>query len=200
MSKERFEVFRTIIKDNEDIPSLLNNYQATVRLNELNDKVKELKQELTEKQNTIDKINKEFVQAVHDWKVLCAEKDNLIEFGKEEIRKRNKRIDEIVERDKKLFEEKGKEIEKLKRQYTILENENGKLTTDLIMDKYKKAQKEVSFGKQLSIQKLEEVKKELRAKLHLLDSSKFGYLRHFVAWHDICDQINKQIKELKGEL
>ena len=35
--------------------------------------------ELTEKQNTIDEINKEFVQAVHDWKALCAEKDKEIE-------------------------------------------------------------------------------------------------------------------------
>lgn len=35
--------------------------------------------ELTEKQNTIDEINKEFVQAIHDWKTLCAEKDKEIE-------------------------------------------------------------------------------------------------------------------------
>lgn len=48
MGKERFEVFGNIIKDNEDIPALLNNYQATVRLNELNDKVKKLEQELAE--------------------------------------------------------------------------------------------------------------------------------------------------------
>lgn len=48
MSKERFEVFGNVIKDNEDMPSLLNNYQATVRLNEINDKVKELEQELAE--------------------------------------------------------------------------------------------------------------------------------------------------------
>lgn len=48
MSEERFEVFGNIIKDNEDIPALLNNYQATVRLNELNDKVKELEKELAE--------------------------------------------------------------------------------------------------------------------------------------------------------
>lgn len=48
MSKERFEVFGNVIKDNEDIPSLLNNYQATVRLNELNDRIKELEQELAE--------------------------------------------------------------------------------------------------------------------------------------------------------
>lgn len=63
------------------------------------------------------------------------EKDNLIEFGKEEIRKRNKRIDEIVERDKKLFYDKNKELEKLKQQLeekdkevTDLEKENGILT------------------------------------------------------------------------
>lgn len=48
MSKERFEVFGNVIKDNEDMPSLLNNYQATVRLNELNDRKKELEQELAE--------------------------------------------------------------------------------------------------------------------------------------------------------
>ena len=56
MGKERFEVFGDVIKDNEDIPSLLNNYQATVRLNELNDKVKELEQELAElKEKAIDR-------------------------------------------------------------------------------------------------------------------------------------------------
>ena len=48
---------------------------------------------------------------------------------------------------------------------------------------------------QLAIQELEKVKVNLRTKLYLLES---GYLRHFVAWHDICDQINGQIKELKG--
>lgn len=39
-----------------------------------------LKQQLAEKQNTIDEINKEFLQAVHDWKTLCAEKDKEIEM------------------------------------------------------------------------------------------------------------------------
>lgn len=48
MSKERFEIFGKIIKDNEEVPNLLDNYLATVRLNELNDKLKELEQELAE--------------------------------------------------------------------------------------------------------------------------------------------------------
>lgn len=42
------------------------------------DREREYKQQLAEKQKTIDEINKEFVQAVHDWKALCAEKDKEI--------------------------------------------------------------------------------------------------------------------------
>lgn len=45
---------------------------------ECNKQLVELQKQLEEKQNTIDEINKEFVQAVHDWKTLCAEKDNEI--------------------------------------------------------------------------------------------------------------------------
>ena len=45
---------------------------------ECNKQLVELQKQLEEKQNTIDEINKEFVQAVHDWKVLCAEKDKEI--------------------------------------------------------------------------------------------------------------------------
>lgn len=49
---------------------------------EQTDEIYSLKQQLAEKQNTINEINKEFVQAVHavyDWRVLCAEKDKEIE-------------------------------------------------------------------------------------------------------------------------
>ena len=46
---------------------------------EQTDEIYSLKQQLAEKQNAIDEINKEFVQAVHDWKTLCAEKDKEIE-------------------------------------------------------------------------------------------------------------------------
>lgn len=52
---------------------------------------------------------------------------------------------------------------------------------------------------QLAIEELEKAKMKLRTKLYLLDSSEFAYPRHFVAWHDICEQINKQIKELRSE-
>lgn len=127
MSEERFEVFGNIIKDNKDIPVLLNNYQATVRLNELNDKVKALKQELAKKQNTIDEINKEFVQAIHDWKTLCAEKDKEIEsilkaddiwfnsykYSIDELKQNQTQlaIQELAEVERLLYESHYKEID-----------------------------------------------------------------------------------------
>ena len=46
---------------------------------ECNMQLVDLQKQLEEKQKTIDEINKEFVQAVHDWKTLCAEKDKEIE-------------------------------------------------------------------------------------------------------------------------
>lgn len=54
-------------------------YQETFGKDNQQTEITQLKQQLTEKQNTIDEINKEFVQAVHDWKTLCAEKDKEIE-------------------------------------------------------------------------------------------------------------------------
>ena len=146
-----------------------DNYHLRYELAGADETITNLKQQLAEKQNTINEINKEFVQAVHDWKALCAEKD--------------------------------KEIEKLKQQYTILENENGKLTTELIMDKYKKAQKEVSFGKQLAIQELE----KLRNDIWELDIGDYyfqngGILENIkIKRADVLKLIDQQIKELKGE-
>ena len=111
------------------------------------------------------------------------------------------RIDELT----KIVKEKDKEIEKLKQQYTILDNENGKLTTELIMGKYKKAQKEVSFGMQLAIQELEKVKEEMD-----LNGNSYCEIRQGTSPHNPTDYawfnyvkfrnyLNQQIKELKGE-
>ena len=47
MDKERFELFHNnLILDNEGSPSLLNIYQAMVRLNEFSNKIKELETKL----------------------------------------------------------------------------------------------------------------------------------------------------------
>ena len=56
---------------------------------ECNMQLVDLQKQLEEKQKTIDEINKEFVQAVHDWKTLCAEKDKEIETLKQELEEIN---------------------------------------------------------------------------------------------------------------
>lgn len=96
---------------------------------ECNMQLVDLQKQLEEKQKTIDEINKEFVQAVHDWKTLCAEKD--------------------------------KEISKL----------------------------------QASCQ----VKMQLKDKTKMMSNEEHCYQQKVVSWLDICNQINNQIKELKGE-
>ena len=52
---------------------------------------------------------------------------------------------------------------------------------------------------QLAIQKLEEVKVNLKDRISMMKNEEHSYLQKVVAWYDICDQINQQIKELKGE-
>lgn len=61
------------------------------------DYFKQLKQRLAEKQNTINEINKEFVQAVHDWKALCAEKDKELAYMTKQAKKFNNEAQKYYE-------------------------------------------------------------------------------------------------------
>lgn len=61
--------------------------------------ITQLEQQFAEKQKTIDEINKEFVQAIHDWKTLCAEKDKEIE-----------RLKNLFELNNEVVINQGKEI------------------------------------------------------------------------------------------
>lgn len=133
---------------------------------------KQLKQQLEEYKN------KENTSAVNSWDEMLKNCENcgLNECISCEY------TQTCVQNIKQQLVKKDKEIEKLKQQYTILENENGKLTTELIMDKYKKAKKEVSFGKQLAVSELEKVR----------DYAWFNYEK-------FRNYLNQQIKELKGE-
>ena len=90
---------------------------------EQTDEIYSLKQQLAEKQNTIDEINREFVQAVHDWKALCAEKDKEFDERMESFEKRCQKyynsneykidfaIQELAEVERLLYESHYKEID-----------------------------------------------------------------------------------------
>ena len=72
---------------------------------EQTDEIYSLRRQLAEKQNTIDEINKEFVQAVHDWKTLCAEKDKEIERLKQELEETNAGYDFTYEQSLEAIKE-----------------------------------------------------------------------------------------------
>lgn len=52
---------------------------------------------------------------------------------------------------------------------------------------------------QLAIQELEKVKIELKNKICMVKNEEHCYSQRFISWYEMCNQINKQIKELKGE-
>ena len=134
------ELKQQLGEKDKEIKSLIADYEK--RISQEQELMSNMEHRLVEKQNTIDEINKNFVQAVHDWKTLCAEKD--------------------------------KEISKLQASYQQVKT-------------------------QLAIQELEKVKVNLKDRTSMMKNEEHSYLQKVVAWYDICDQINKQIKELKGD-
>lgn len=184
--RARIDELTKIVKEKDkEINSLIVDYEK--RISQEQELMSNMEHRLTEKQNTIDEINKEFVQAVHDWKVLCAEKDTRIAEleDKDWYEACIKQLEEQNNRLIDTLKEKDKEIESLKRVDNIwfdsYQNELNSLRqqlTKLIIEK-----------KQLAIQELEKVK--------ILIQNAINFVRpNFV---EVYDAINKQIKELKGE-
>lgn len=137
------------------------------------------------------------------------EKDNLIEFGREEIRKRNKRIDEIVERDKKLFDDKNKELEELKQQ---LENLKSKLReANRVKDKYKFLEEKNKEKREKDDKLLKEtmasnsklnlentvLKQQLAEKQNAIDEINKEFVQSIHDWKTLCAEKDKEIERLK---
>lgn len=163
-------------KENE-IKTLICDYESRITkthelMSWLEHEKEELKQQLEEKDKEIERLNHK----------LNIEEPCLIRNYKD-------MLEQLIQSHTQLEQE----IEKLKQQYTILENENGKLTTELIMGKYKKAQKEVSFGKQLAIQELEKVKNFVKNANGIIG---FDWR---IDRFKVIETIDNQIKVLKGE-
>lgn len=77
--KERVkDLEKAILQYERDLYEREKHFNKEQIITELKAEIKQLKQQLAEKQNAIDEINKEFAQAIHDWKVLCVEKDKEI--------------------------------------------------------------------------------------------------------------------------
>ena len=179
------ELQKQLAEKDKEINSLIVDYEK--RISQEQELMSNLEKRIAEKDKEIEEIlssKKHFKTCAENMLDVLKTINSLLPKPQENGLNYKKVADDVVV----LIKEKDKEIEKLKQQYTILENENGKLTTELIMGKYKKAQKEVSFGMQLAIQELEKVKEWLEPKY--FDYEQINYLTRI---------IDNQIKELKGE-
>ena len=183
------QIKQEIKEKDKEINSLIVDYEK--RISQEQELMSNMEHRLTEKQNTIDEINKEFVQAVHDWKALCAKKDEEIERLKERLSVfddfkdnygyTNYDDSEILEDlQSRAFqaEDDTRVVNELLQFFNIFdENE--------LVDKVKEPQT------QLAIQKLEEVKDWLNEPFDEDGCFKIG--------GDLIDFIDLQIKLLKGE-
>lgn len=149
-------------KDGE-INSLIADYEK--RISQEQELMSNMEHQLAEKQNTIDEINKEFVQAVHDWKVLCVEKD--------------------------------KEIERLKVFEKIYYQNQLQASQETINKLFQSAyQSPIAVGlNEIAIQELEKVNEYIEQHKY----KTFKEDRYVVYYKSLKDQIDNQIKALKGE-
>lgn len=168
-----------LAEKDKEINSLIVDYEK--RISHEQELMSNMEHRLTEKQNTIDEINREFVQAVHDWKTLCAEKDKEIETMKKDS---NKNIDYLVEFASLI--ENEKDCNRMLKALDRVKSGN-----KYIIDKANQSKTE------FAIQELEKVKEDCFNQKELVD---FGNVACFmVDIADILEIINNQIKELKGE-
>ena len=136
---------------------------------ECNMQLVDLQKQLEEKQKTIDEINKEFVQAIHDWKTLCAEKDKEIKRLKNLFKLNN---EVVINQGKEIFDLRVQVLQQKQNQTQLaiqeLEKVNGILTDTII---------EITQDE--------------------FDLNKLCYLEEISA--KFYEKIQQQIKELKGE-
>lgn len=106
--------------------------------------------------------------------------------------------EKTIQQLKQQLEEKDKEIERLKvfeKAYYFNQTQVSQESMDLLLQNAYQVHNET----QLAIQELEKVKVNLKDRISMMKNKEHSYLQKVVAWYAICDQINQQIKELKGE-
>ena len=188
-----------LAEKDKEINSLIVDYEK--RISQEQKLMSNMEHLLTEKQNAIDEINKEFVQAVHDWKALCAEKDEEIE----DLKKWQDWYSMWHKKFQKQIEDLTTELETYRP--TKLHgngqckcfNCNAINWTDwcsqykghIYCNKCLKdiLKEEQTPQTQLAIQELEKVKTLIQ---NAINFEKPNFV-------EVYDAINKQIKELKGE-
>lgn len=112
-------------------------------------------------------------------------------FGSDLIIKRLNEQDQQIDRLKQQLAEKEKENEELKLKLDIRAMNLQNINTERM--------EAVRNQTQLAIQELEKVKVNLKDRITMMSNEEHSYLQKVVIWYDICNQVNKQINDLRGE-
>ena len=99
-----------------------------------------------------------------------------------------------IDQLKQQLAEKDKEIEKLNKTLEMCKHIERYDIGEMFLENARL----IIEKRQFAIQKLEKVKTALKDKIKMMSNEEHCYQRKVVSWFDICDQINNQIKELKG--
>ena len=119
------------------------------------------------------------------------------ENRKQQLLRQNKCIENLkikINKLKQQLAEKDKEIEKLNKTLEMCKHIERYDIGEMFLENAKL----IIEKRQFAIQKLEKVKTALKDKIKMMSNEEHCYQRKVVSWFDICDQINNQIKELKG--
>ena len=104
-----------------------------------------------------------------------------------------------IDQLKQQLEEKDKEIERLKVFERIYYQNQLQASQEDIQKFQQLANQSAVNINHIAIIELEKVKMQLKDKTKMMSNEEHCYQQKVVSWIDICDQINNQIKELKGE-
>ena len=140
----------------------------------------------------------------NDLEFPCGLSDGTQDFFKDEIDGDKCPLKKIQSRDLLC-----KKLDSLSKENSHLKAELDRLNKALEMTKhierydigemFKENAKLIIEKRQFAINELEKMKFKLKEKRCLINTAEHDYLQKFVRWYDICDLINKQINELKGE-
>lgn len=181
-----------------------------------NKKYDDCQQQLAEKDKTIDEINKEFVQAIKDWKTLVAEKDNtitnLIEDSKASKELLKKELEDLKAGHQKAMEnalndflelraefsnEKDKLAEKIANLNGLV-RERDKQIKNLKTNKKRVIEHKNKSKTEFAIEKLQRVREEIDLRPVFIKSYTNSESDKILL-SDVFDVVDTIIKEIGGE-
>lgn len=220
MSKERFEIFGDkLVKDNEQIPNLLNNYLCCVRLNEFSKKIAALESKLAEKDDAItnwETMYKSVVQTCHNDKeeikklsnelknMSCSSsyQEYLVLKEKLEVEQTTNKV--LIQREKEIKKQLAESEERCGKQYSKIQGDadyiyklEEELTQSKMNENFEKEKKDNAF------KLIEELKQQLLEKeeeIKVIDEDRQFKAEMWTRFANKCKELKEQLAEKDKEI